>query len=44
MRSEHHVSWRLLPKDHHRIAETASQLTTFKLISFDKFEEFSAPK
>jgi hypothetical protein len=38
MRSEHHVSWRLLPKDHKRIAETGHQLATFKSIDFDKFE------
>lgn len=38
MRSEHHVSWRLLPKDHKKIAETGNQLTTFKTVDFDKFE------
>lgn len=44
MRSEHHVAWRLLPKDHRRIAGTAAELTTFKLIAFDKFQEINEPK
>ena len=38
MHTEHHVSWRLLPKDHKRIAETGHQLATFKMVDFDKFE------
>lgn len=41
LRSEHHVSWRLLPRDHQKIAETANQLTTFKMV---KFDEFQTPK
>jgi hypothetical protein len=31
VRSEHHVSWRLLPKDMERISETANELATFKV-------------
>ncbi len=38
MRSEHHVTWRLLPKDHKLIAETGHELATFKLVTFDKFQ------
>jgi hypothetical protein len=38
LRSEHNVAWRLLPKDHKKIAETGHQLATFKPVDFDKFE------
>jgi hypothetical protein len=38
LRSEHHVAWRLLPRDHKKIAETGHQLATFKSVDFDKFE------
>ncbi len=38
MRSEHHVTWRLLLKDHKLIAQTGQQLATFKMVAFDKFE------
>ena len=38
LRSEHHVAWRLLPRDAERIEETANQLATFKLVDFDQFE------
>jgi hypothetical protein len=44
LRSEHFVSWRLLPKDHKRIAETGHQLATFKLVDFDKFQEADQAK
>jgi hypothetical protein len=37
-RTEHLVSWRLLQRDNQRIAETANQLTTFKLVNFDDFQ------
>jgi hypothetical protein len=40
MRTEHGVSWRLLDSDHRRIAETANQLATFKLVDF---EDLQAP-
>lgn len=38
MRSEHHVSWRLLQKDLKQIAETANQLTTFKPVDLAEFQ------
>jgi len=44
LRSEHHVSWRLLPKDAERIETTATQLTTFKLVDFDQFERTKVAK
>lgn len=44
LRSEHHVSWRLLPRDLERIETTATQLTTFKLIDFDQLERMSLSK
>jgi hypothetical protein len=44
LRSEHHVAWRLLPRDHKKIAETGNQLATFKSVDFDKFEPAPAPK
>jgi hypothetical protein len=44
LRSEHHVSWRLLPRDAERIEATATQLTTFKLVDFDQFERTGLTK
>jgi hypothetical protein len=44
MHTEHHVSWRLLPRDHKKIAETGHQLATFKRVDFDKFEPIMAAK
>jgi len=44
LRSEHHVSWRLLPRDVERIEKTASQLATFKLVDFDELERTSLTK
>ena len=44
LRSEHHVSWRLLPRDAERIETTATQLTTFKLVDFDQFERTKLTK
>jgi hypothetical protein len=38
MRSEHHVSWRLLQRDLNRIAETANQLVTFRQVDFDEYQ------
>ena len=38
MRTEHHVSWRLLQRDSERIAETANQLATFKTVDLAEFE------
>ncbi len=44
MRSEHHVSWRLLQRDHDKIAETANQLTVFKKVTFDEFQSLETAK
>jgi hypothetical protein len=44
LRSEHHVSWRLLPRDAEKIEETANQLSTFKLVDFDQFERAGLTK
>jgi len=44
LRSEHHVSWRLLPRDHKKITEAGHQLATFKPVDFDKFEPLTAAK
>jgi len=44
LRSEHHVSWRLLPRDAKQIEATATQLTTFKLVDFDQFERTKLTK
>lgn len=41
MRSEHHVYWRLLQRDFHRIAETGKQLATFKKVDFNEFQPTS---
>ena len=38
LRSEHHVSWRLLPKDFDEIAVTAQQLVTFQKVSFAEYK------
>jgi hypothetical protein len=44
MRSEHHVSWRLLQRDQDKIAETANQLTAFKKVDFDEFQSLVVGK
>lgn len=44
LRSEHHVSWRLLPRDIEKIEATANQLTAFKQVDFDEFERTSLTK
>jgi hypothetical protein len=44
VRSEHHVSWRLLKRDEERIAETANQLATFKSVAFDEFQPAAGKK
>ena len=44
LRSEHHVSWRLLDKDQEKIAETGRQLVAFKKVDFDKFAPIVASK
>ena len=44
LRSEHHVSWRLLPRDVEKIEATANQLISFKLVDFDEFERTSLTK
>ncbi len=38
MRSEHHVTARLLPRDLEKIAETANQLAAFKAVDLAEFE------
>ncbi len=38
MRSEHHVSWRLLPRDLERIAETAKGLAAYKTVDLSEFQ------
>jgi len=37
LRSEHKISWRLLPRDLDKISETANQLTAFKAVSFNDY-------
>jgi len=37
LRSEHHVTWRLIPKDFDEIAVTAQQLVTFSEVSFAEY-------
>jgi hypothetical protein len=37
LRSEHHVTWRLIPKDFDDIAVTAQQLVTFSEVSFAEY-------
>jgi hypothetical protein len=44
MRTEHHVSWRLLQRDHDRISETANQLTAFKKIDLDEYLSLTVAK
>jgi hypothetical protein len=44
LRSEHHVSWRLLPRDLERIAETANQLAAFKTVNLDEFQADSVSR
>jgi hypothetical protein len=44
MRSEHHVSWRLLEADLEKIAETANQLAAFKLVELSEFQPKTAAK
>jgi hypothetical protein len=44
LRSEHIVSWRLLPRDDEKIAETAKQLVTFKKVDFDEFAPIAVTK
>ncbi len=38
MRTEHHVSWRLLQRDLARIAETADQLAIFRTVDLREFQ------
>ena len=44
LRSDHHVSWRLLPRDIEKIEDAATQLATFKLVSFDELKRTSLAK
>jgi hypothetical protein len=44
LRSEHHISWRLLPRDIEKIEATANQLAAFKTVDFDEFERTSLTK
>ena len=44
LRSEHIVSWRILPRDDAKIAETAKQLVTFKKVDFDEFAPIAITK
>jgi hypothetical protein len=44
MRSEHHVSWRLLQRDTARIGETANQLAAFRTVDLAEFEPKSVTK
>jgi hypothetical protein len=44
LRSEHHVSWRLLARDIEKIEATANQLSAFKQVDFDQFERTSLTK
>ncbi len=44
IRSEHHVSWRLLKKDEEKIAETANHLATFKSVPFAEFQPTTPSK
>ena len=44
IRSEHHVSWRLLKRDEEKIAETAHQLATLKLVPFTEFQPTTVGK
>lgn len=44
LRSEHHITPKLLKRDTDRIDETARQLVTFKLVDFDQFERLETAK
>jgi hypothetical protein len=44
MRTEHHVSWRLLQRDTEKINETANQLATFKTVDLAEFEPDAVSK
>ncbi len=44
MRSEHHVSWRLLQRDVEKIGETANQLATFTTVDLAEFEPDAVSK
>ncbi|MBI3837599.1 MAG: hypothetical protein HY288_06665 [Planctomycetia bacterium] len=44
VRSEHHVSWRLLKRDEEKIADTANQLATFKSVTFAEFQPTTGSK
>jgi hypothetical protein len=44
LRSEHHVSWRLLKRDEEKIAVTANQLATFKSVTFSEFQPAAGGK
>jgi hypothetical protein len=38
LRTEHHVSWRLLPRDLEQISQTANQLAAFKTVDLREFQ------
>ena len=40
MRSEHVLTWRLLQKDHDQIAQTGSQMASFKLVPFADYRRY----
>jgi hypothetical protein len=44
MRTEHHVSWRLLQRDIEKIGETANHLTTFTTVDLAEFEPDTVSK
>lgn len=44
LRSEHHVTWYLLPKDTKRIDATSDQLATFKEVHFDELQKVETAK
>jgi hypothetical protein len=44
LRSEHHVTWYLLPKDSKRIDATSDQLATFKEVHFDELQRQQTAK
>ncbi len=39
LRSQHHITWRLLQRDLDDIAETAQQLATFKAVPFNEYRD-----
>ena len=43
LRSEHHISWRLLATDLDQITETTNLLTTFKQVSLDEYRQTQRP-